>query len=128
MFPEDWEISCKQLIELWIGEGFLHEFHQIHDARTEAEDIIDELTLACLLESNQSKTHVKMHDVIWDMAMWLAGENGKKKNKCVIKEPGVSIEGHEIAEWKEMQRLSLWDNRLHRTTKFSKSQDFVCIR
>ena len=52
MFPEDWEISCKQLIELWIGEGFLHEFHQIHDARTEAEDIIDELTLACLLESN----------------------------------------------------------------------------
>ena len=69
-----------------------------------------------------------MHDVIRDMAMWLAGENGKKKNKCVIKEPGVSIEGHEIKEWKETQRLSLWDNRLHRTTKISKSRDFVCIR
>ena len=117
MFPEDWEISCKQLIELWIGEGFLHEFHKIHDARTEAEDIIDELTLACLLESNQSKTHVKMHDVIRDMAMWLAGENGKKKNKCVIKEPGGWIEGHEITEWKETQRLSLWDNSIEDSTE-----------
>ena len=117
MFPEDWEISCKQLIELWIGEGFLGEWRHIHDARTNGEEIIEQLNASCLLESGQYEKHVKMHDVIRDMALWLACENGKKKNKCVIKEHGRWIEGHEIAEWKETQRMSLWDNSIEDSTE-----------
>ncbi|XP_034679807.1 disease resistance protein SUMM2-like [Vitis riparia] len=117
MFPEDWEIPYKQLIELWIGEGFLDEWHHIDDARAKGEEIIEQLKLACLLEGGQSEKHVKMHDVIRYIALWLAHENGKKKNKCVIKEPGRWIEGHEIAEWKETQRMSLWDNSIEDSTE-----------
>ncbi|XP_034678243.1 disease resistance protein SUMM2-like isoform X2 [Vitis riparia] len=35
LFPEDREICCDQLIELWIGEGFLDEFDHIHEARNQ---------------------------------------------------------------------------------------------
>lgn len=33
-----------------------------------------------------SQEHVKMHDVIRDMALWLACEAGKRKNKFVVKD------------------------------------------
>ena len=85
MFREDWEIYNYQLIELWIGEGFMGEVHDIHEARDQGKKIIKTLKHACLLESGGSReTRVKIHDVIRDMALWLYGEHGVKKNKILV--------------------------------------------
>ena len=51
-----------------------------------------------------------MHDVIRDMALWIACENGKKKNKFVVKEQVELIKGHEITKWKNAQRISVWNS------------------
>ncbi|RVW63595.1 putative disease resistance protein [Vitis vinifera] len=64
-FP-DKEIFCDELIQLWMGEGFLDEYD---DPRAKGEDIIDNLKQACLLEIGSFKKHVKMHRIIRGMAL-----------------------------------------------------------
>ncbi|XP_034679813.1 disease resistance protein UNI-like [Vitis riparia] len=108
LFPEDHEICCDQLIELWIGEGFLDEFDHIHEARNQGGIIIEHLQHAHLLVNGISEKYVTMHDLIRDMALWIAGEHGRKK-KFVVQEQVESIEADKVATWKEAQRISLWD-------------------
>ncbi|RVW24738.1 putative disease resistance protein [Vitis vinifera] len=84
LFPEDYEISHRNLIQLWIGEGFLDEYDNIQEARYQGEEVIKSLQLACLLENGRSRLdkkdeYSKMHDVIRDMALWLACENGRRR-------------------------------------------------
>ena len=78
MFPSYYEILEDELIELWIGEGFLTESHDIQRARDEGYDIIESLKVACLLDNAESEKHVKMHDMIRDMALWLTCETPGK--------------------------------------------------
>ncbi|KAL6313562.1 hypothetical protein AAG906_006927 [Vitis piasezkii] len=117
LFPEDYEISHRNLIQLWIGEGFLDEYDNIQEARNQGEEVIKSLQLACLLENGRSQLYekeeyLKMHDVIRDMALWLARENGKKKNKFVVKDGVESIRAQEVEKWKETQRISLWNTSI----------------
>ncbi|RVW89609.1 putative disease resistance protein [Vitis vinifera] len=120
LFPEDYEISHRKLIQLWIGEGFLDEYDNIQEARNQGEEVIKSLQLACLLENvispvneeGEKDEYLKMHDVIRDMALWLAGENGKKKNKFVVKDGVESIRAQEVEKWKKTQRISLWDSNI----------------
>ncbi|KAJ9673015.1 hypothetical protein PVL29_026337 [Vitis rotundifolia] len=117
LFPEDYEIHHQDLIQLWIGEGFLDEYDNIQEARNQGEEVIKSLQLACLLENGRSPLdrkdeYLKMHDVIRDMALWLARENGKKKNKFVVKDGVESIRAQEVEKWKETQRISLWNTNI----------------
>ncbi|RVW23571.1 Disease resistance protein RPS5 [Vitis vinifera] len=111
MFREDWEIYNYQLIELWIGEEFLGEVHDIHEARDQGKKIINTLKHACLLESCGSKENrVKIHDVIRDMALWLYGEHGVKKNKILVYNKVARLdEDQETSKLKETEKISLWD-------------------
>ena len=110
MFPEDYEIENDALIELWIGEGFLDEFEDIYEARDRGHKVIGNLKHACLLESGESEKRVKMHDVIRDMALWLACECGAEKKKFLVCQGAGSFEVQGVAKWKEAQRMSLWDS------------------
>ena len=109
MFPSDYEILEDELVEFWIGEGFLTESHDIQRARDEGYDIIKSLKEACLLDSSdQSEKHVKMHDMIRDMALWLTTKPGENK-KVVVKERARMVESRDLAKLKEAHRISLWD-------------------
>ncbi|KAL5574656.1 hypothetical protein UlMin_016355 [Ulmus minor] len=110
LFPKGSNIRKDGLINLWIGEGFLDEFDDIHDARRQGEEIIGTLKLACLLESGESEEYVKMHDVIREMALWLACERGHKKNKFLVKE-SVRPTGR-LDKWKDAERISLWGREI----------------
>ncbi|KAL6333967.1 hypothetical protein AAG906_000018 [Vitis piasezkii] len=57
----------------------LDEFEDIYEARDRGHKVIGNLKHACLLESGESEKRVKMHDVIRDMALWLACECGVEK-------------------------------------------------
>ena len=109
MFPSDKEIFCDELIQLWMGEGFLDEYD---DPRAKGEDIIDNLKQACLLEIGSFKKHVKMHRIIRGMALWLACEKGEKKNKCVVREHGELIAAGQVAKWNKAQRIALWHSAM----------------
>ncbi|KAJ0076274.1 hypothetical protein Patl1_34418 [Pistacia atlantica] len=82
LFPEDHMIRKDELIDLWIAEGILHNYG-LNDTRDAGEFIIRSLKHACLLEMvGDSDDYVKTHDVLRDMALWLASV---KENK--IKNP-----------------------------------------
>ena len=114
LFPEDDQIPSEHLILLWIGEGFLDEYDDIQEARNQGGKIIQMLKHACLLEVGTTRFLIdgeywKMHDVIRDMALWLACEKGKKKNKFVVKDGVGLISAQEVQKWKDSQRIALWN-------------------
>ncbi|XP_031255518.1 probable disease resistance protein At5g63020 [Pistacia vera] len=104
LIPEDCAIRKDELIDLWIAEGILHNYG-LNDARDAGEFIIRSLKHACLLEMVGADDYVKMHDVLRDMALWLASV---EENKIFVFENQESIKKHGIATWKEAVRISLW--------------------
>ena len=113
LFPEDHEIWNGNLIELWIGEGFLDKFADIYEAHNQQEEIIRSLKLACLLEGDVLKGCCKMHDVIRDTALWLSCDYGEEKHKSFVLEHVKLIEAYETVKWKEAQWISLWHSNIN---------------
>ncbi|XP_010654604.1 probable disease resistance protein At5g63020 [Vitis vinifera] len=113
IFPEDSIIENEELIDLWIGEGFVNKFADVHKARNQGDGIIRSLKLACLLEGDVSESTCKMHDVIRDMALWLSCESGEEKHKSFVLKHVELIEAYEIVKWKEAQRISLWHSNIN---------------
>ena len=110
LFPRNQIIMKDELIELWIGEGLLRDSHNIAVARREGKFILESLKLACLLEEvevNNSEDFVKMHNMLRDMALWIASSQGANKI-LVFQETDKSIKEQETASWKEAVRVSLW--------------------
>lgn len=73
IFSEHHEIRNGELIEHWIGEGFLDDFAHIKEACRPGHKIIENLKHACLLkESNEFKDCIKMHNLVCDMPLWIS--------------------------------------------------------
>ena len=126
LFPEDHNIWNENLIDLWIGEGFLDKFGDLNEARNQGEEIIRSLKLACLLEGDVSKNKCKMHDVIRDMALWLSCDYGKEKHKILVLEDVKPIQAHETVKWKGAQRIALWGSYIN--AGFSVSPCFLNLQ
>lgn len=128
LFPEDYEINKRQLINLWIGEGFIKDFGNIHQARNHGVDIIENLKLACLLESCESKDHIKMHDVLRDMASWLICDEGENQQKVLMQRDPEWIRAQGLAKWRKALAISLWGpyfKDLQTETEFSRCQTLI---
>ncbi|KAJ4721580.1 Disease resistance protein family [Melia azedarach] len=121
LFPEDYRIKTEDLIDYWICEGFLDEYDGI-GARNEGYSIIGILIHACLLEEEedeQGNNYVKMHDVIRDMALWIASttDHEKEKEKFLVR-AGVGLtEVPSIEMWKDVTRMSLMNNKIEKLSK-----------
>ncbi|TYI31878.1 hypothetical protein ES332_A04G016700v1 [Gossypium tomentosum] len=92
IFPENCTISVDELIDLCIGEG---------------EFIIRTLKLSCLLEGDESMEFVWMHEMIRDMALWLARDEEKNKNKVLVARSG-RLTDQEFSKWADSSWVSLW--------------------
>lgn len=116
LFPEDYSISRSNLIEYWIGEGFLDNFDDLDRAQNKGHDIIGSLIRACLLEECYSYG-VKMHDVIRDMALWIACECGEVKDKFLVEVKVGLTKAPKVARWKQVERMSLMYNSIEKLTE-----------
>ncbi|PKI67359.1 hypothetical protein CRG98_012229 [Punica granatum] len=112
IFPEDHEIYEDDAIVLWIGEGFLDECDDVHEARTYGSEVFRKLRHACLVEFvRQSALHgetVKMHDLVREMCLWVYLEHGSKKKKVLVQEEVESFRMEGLKKWKDAERISLW--------------------
>ncbi|XP_058074778.1 disease resistance protein RPS5-like [Magnolia sinica] len=118
LLPEDDSISKEQLIDYWIRKGFLDGWDDdLDEAHNKGHDIIGRLKAACLLESgSDEKTKVKLHDVICDLALWIASECGEKKKRYLVK-AGIGLRhAPDVERWKEAERISLMNNYIKEFT------------
>ena len=89
-------------------------FASIDEAFNQGHHIIEHLKTVCLFE-NDGFDRVKMHDVIRDMALWLASEYRGNKNIILVEEVDT-MEVHQVSKAKEAQRIYLSTSSLEELT------------
>ncbi|KAG6772039.1 hypothetical protein POTOM_023435 [Populus tomentosa] len=71
--------------------------------------LIGSLKVACLLETGEEKTQVKMHDVVRSFALWIASKCGLNNQFLVEASTGLT-EAPRADHWRHALRISLFDN------------------
>ncbi|KAK9229527.1 hypothetical protein WN944_022490 [Citrus x changshan-huyou] len=116
LFPEDYRIYKENLIDCWIGEGFLKVTGK-YEVQDKGRTILGNIVHACLLEEEGDDV-VKMHDVIRDMTLWIARDTEttedtekKKENYLVYAGAGLT-KAPNVREWENARRLSLMETQI----------------
>ncbi|PIA61710.1 hypothetical protein AQUCO_00200001v1, partial [Aquilegia coerulea] len=113
LYPEDYSISVVHLIEQWIGEGYIGEFDDFDEALNTGHYIIGVLKDMCLLEEGVGNDEVKMHDVIRDLALWIACECGGEKDKFFVKAGIQLTQAPKAGKWPiKAEKISLISNSI----------------
>ncbi|TYI03316.1 hypothetical protein ES332_A11G330000v1 [Gossypium tomentosum] len=77
LYPEDWEIEERELVQLWIAEGLVEEMDSRQAEFDRGRAIMNRLLNNCLLEDFSKwgdRRQVKMHDLVRDMALHITSE------------------------------------------------------
>ncbi|KAJ1391690.1 P-loop containing nucleoside triphosphate hydrolase [Sesbania bispinosa] len=116
LYPEDYEVGVNDLIDRWIGEGFLSEDKiqkSVYDMYEQGESIIEKLKLSCLLEGVEYdyfwSPAIKMHDVVRDMALWLARDQDGNKAKVVVQGEALAMSEMDDDGLNIVERISIID-------------------
>uniref|UniRef100_A0A2N9G432 Uncharacterized protein n=1 Tax=Fagus sylvatica TaxID=28930 RepID=A0A2N9G432_FAGSY len=75
LYPEDSSINIHELVRCWTGEGLIDEQQNYVDRVNTGMALIEKLKDSCLLENGASEDTVKMHDVVRDVAIWIASSH-----------------------------------------------------
>ncbi|KAK1281132.1 Disease resistance protein [Acorus gramineus] len=102
MFGEDVEIDVEDLTMYAMGEKFLKRVNSLQEARHRVKFLVNKLKASCLLLEGRSENYVKMHDVIRDMAIYIASD---KKEGCLSKVCSGNQCWNEADDLKECRRL-----------------------
>ncbi|KAJ1432082.1 P-loop containing nucleoside triphosphate hydrolase [Sesbania bispinosa] len=81
LFPEEHRIPIEDLFRFGVRLGFCGEVESFDIARSRVNATINKLIDSCLLmHCEESKHEVKMHDVVRDVALWIASQEGSVIN------------------------------------------------
>ncbi|XP_038890209.1 probable disease resistance protein At4g27220 [Benincasa hispida] len=96
VFPDDYEISVEDLQIYAMGLRLLNQVNTWDEARNRVIKLVDDLKASSLLlESNSRDNHVKMHDTVRDVAIYIAS---KEANMSTLSY------GFGLSEWQEKDR------------------------
>ncbi|KAM3279494.1 hypothetical protein ACQJBY_046708 [Aegilops geniculata] len=111
LWQEDQKIPKVELAQCWIGLGLVDE-SDIQSSYTKAYSLMGELLAACLLDGcGKLGNYVKMHDVVRDMALWIACGCSKNNGKWFVR-AGVGQYEHFSIPWSQVRCISLMQNSL----------------
>ncbi|CAA0306633.1 unnamed protein product [Arabidopsis thaliana] len=126
LFPEDDEIHIEGLIDKWICEGFIGEDQVIKRARNKGYAMLGTLIRANLL-TKVSTYHCVMHDVVREMALWIASDFGKQKENFVVQARVGLHEIPKVKDWGAVRRMSLMMNKIKEITCESKCSELTTL-
>ncbi|KAF8111124.1 hypothetical protein N665_0076s0120 [Sinapis alba] len=115
LFPEDALIDKERVIDYWICEGFIDGNESKERAVNQGYEILGTLVCASLLQEGgkyDNKSYVRMHDVVKEMALWIASDLEKHKGSYIVR-AGVGLkEVPKVQNWKLVSRMSLVNNKI----------------
>ncbi|KAL7216941.1 hypothetical protein ACSBR1_028800 [Camellia fascicularis] len=80
---EDSEIEVKELVQCWIAEGLVDdELRNYEDSMNRGIALVENLKDSCLLEKGITMETVKMHDIVRDIALWIASSSSSESDGC----------------------------------------------
>ncbi|THG02382.1 hypothetical protein TEA_030014 [Camellia sinensis var. sinensis] len=92
LYPEDCSIEVNELVQCWIAEGLVGEVQNYEDSLNRGIALVENLKDSCLLEKGANMDTVKMHDVVHDVALWIASssKDGCNNRSLVQSETGLN--------------------------------------
>ncbi|XP_059291860.1 disease resistance protein At4g27190-like [Lycium ferocissimum] len=108
-------IPQDDIIHSWWAEGFLGEHDTYDEAYNRGITTIESLKGACLLEDHEmdEMDSVKMHDVVRDVARWIANSSGNEHNSLIRAGNGLTDISH-IKMSASVKRISFISNKIDR--------------
>ncbi|KAG5122711.1 hypothetical protein JHK84_041051 [Glycine max] len=103
IFPEDHEIDLEDLFRFGKGMGLPGTFGTMEKARREMQIAVGILIDSYLLLQASKKERVKMHDMVRDVALWIAAKTGQ----AILASTGMDQLMDETI--KDKRAISLWD-------------------
>lgn len=112
LFPKAYYIKQDELVEYWIGEGFIDEKDGRERAKDRGYEIIDTLVGAgLLLVDGESNKKVYMHDMIREMALLIVSEIRDGERFVVKTDAGLS-QLPDVMDWTTVTKMSLINNEI----------------
>ncbi|TYI96112.1 hypothetical protein E1A91_D01G047500v1, partial [Gossypium mustelinum] len=74
LYPEDHSINVEDLVRYAWCLNLYDKANSIEKMRNEVLSVIDHLKDCCLLEDGDDGRYVKLHDIVRDVALWIASE------------------------------------------------------
>ncbi|KAL0697392.1 hypothetical protein Bca4012_053514 [Brassica carinata] len=115
LFSEDTLIDKERVIDYWICEGFIDGYESKERAVNQGYEILGTLVCASLLQEGgkyDNKSHVRMHDVVREMALWIASDLEKHKESYIVRAGKGLNEVPKVKNWKLVSRMSLVNNKI----------------
>ncbi|PSS16230.1 Disease resistance protein [Actinidia chinensis var. chinensis] len=110
LYPEDFSIGVRELVQCWIAEGLVDKLRNYEDSINRGIALVENLKDSCLLENGLLKDTVKMHDVVRDVSIWIACCSSRNKS---FVQAGVGLDQIPDIEFsKSIKRVSFMENRI----------------
>ncbi|TYI07692.1 hypothetical protein ES332_A10G244200v1 [Gossypium tomentosum] len=95
LYPEDYEIYKDEINEKWMEEELIDEMGSRKAMEGSGHSILQKLEENCLLERVQDRIHIKMHDLVRDMALHITRKRflvkaGEDLEKVSLKHNSIS--------------------------------------
>ncbi|RXH84701.1 hypothetical protein DVH24_032985 [Malus domestica] len=75
LFPEDYDIPIEYLVRYGWGRGYFSSCVTLEDARNRVHSLVGQLKRRFLLLDSGKSEATKMHDVVRDVAIWIASRD-----------------------------------------------------
>ena len=115
LFPKDFSIEISELVNYWKAEGLIDEGQNYEDSVNRVIALIENLKDSCLLEDGGREGTVKMHDVVRDVAIWIA--SSFEDNCKSLVRSGMDLSEISVGEFSNsdsLKRVSFMNNKITR--------------
>ena len=115
LYPEDFSIEISELVNYWKAEGLIDEGQNYEDSVNRGIALIENLKDSCLLEDGGREGTVKTHDVVRDVAIWIA--SSFEDNCKSLVRSGMDLSEISVGEFSNsdsLKRVSFMNNKITR--------------
>ncbi|KAM0944099.1 putative protein-serine/threonine phosphatase [Dioscorea sansibarensis] len=110
LWPKKKLISTEDLIKCWLGFGLISCFDSLSEAYMHGSYILEILEEASLVVTHDNKSVAKVHEVIHNMAQWIALGVGGGSHKPWFVRQNITLKQlslEEVKTWPQLERVSV---------------------